>query len=276
MAIEIQSMALQHGKVNEFYFKEGITKYIIGIRSYSVHFNNYNYHNFRNLGLNIEVAGVINNKLTVTPWLTLDDCSGNGINSESYVEVCVIAWTGNGHEYVQAISNQKFPYSLNCSDRVVNSGCILSGFNVSVPCGDLKPNYFHVGTSMDFAQEQFIGSGNVNLCSAKGNRAVSEWVKGSMFADCDKSSNLYVQSFSNFGEGINTISVNAYLISYCIVLTSITIDTERDCAEQGIKCRPDTVEWQNGKMKLNCQLAFPGNPASSKSKISGLLIGIKK
>lgn len=276
MGIEFQTKKLEHGIVHEFCFNENINKYIIGIKSYSVYFINYHYHYFKTLGLNIEVSGIIRNKLRLTPRLSLDDNSGNHLNPSSYVEVCVIAWTGTGHEHIQTVSNQKFPFFLECSDRVVNSGCILSGFDLFYPNGDFKTYHVHAGTSMDIAQMQYVGSGNAELYDISRRRATCQWVKGSMFADCDESSNLYVQSFSDLRHGSRTLSVPTNLASFCIVLTSFTIATGRDSAEQGIKCTVNISEWKNSQVKLNCELMFPNNNHSGNSNVSGLLIGTLK
>lgn len=276
MGIEFICHQTEHGKGYKFSFSENINKYIVGIRGFYVTYADKKQHCVKTFGINLEVSGVIKNTITVTPRINLEDRTGHRLSDKSHVDICVLAWTGTGHENVQTTSNQKFPLFLQCSDSVVASGCVLSGFELECS-GDsnIIVYHTHVGTSMDVGQMGFAGSGNAEFYDKARKRGQCPWVKGSMFADCDKSSGLYVQSFSDLKYGLHEFQIPKNVRSILPMITSFTVITNRDEQSVGIQCGMYDVFVENGRCSLFCRMQYldKNNYDEKGCGISGLLIG---
>ena len=171
MALELvtKTIIFNSGGNTAFGFSDTIQQYVVGISgftlSYSQSAGNLNADSYwvQTIGITLDVVGVYDNTLYISPNFLLYSGAGNFLGANSSVTVTIFAWTGsvNNDNLILASNIQNQSISLPSTPLLIQP--VLSGFSLSFGMYPQNPTMINigVGVSQMGSNIQTYGYGNM-------------------------------------------------------------------------------------------------------------------
>lgn len=198
MGIEFRFASIHAGEGGTLNFSGEITHYVVGLLRFHAQYENHDAHCIKRLAVDLQVMGVNGNSISIRPDIVLEDNTGHRLDKKNtFVDVGVAAWIGNGYENTYVASNQQFPYRMSIPGMPKRSAVILSGFDMQFDDGDLTVRQVKVGTSLNMTSSELVADGFAEFSDNDNKHSTRGTVKGSLVADFDKYSGLFLKNIAS-------------------------------------------------------------------------------
>lgn len=278
MGIEIKKQRIQANGTYEFEFTDIITQYFVGISGFRCSYPDGDHHvKICSITLDADIKN--KNTIPVKANMILEDASGHRIDSKSWTDVSVIAWTSSDNVAIPMSTGLSNDMAIPCENTPDFSRTSLSGFSLAYSDNDHHVRGISASTRSTWATgtKTLIMHCSAGMNDDSGNNAVANPVHGSVIAYCGLSKLLKVLDFTDRTQGDTVVEFDVPPDEYAVFISSFSYRYGSD--DHHLKeIKAQITPKSNGKsITLSLDTCFAddsGDTAGGNKKITGFVLGL--